>query len=157
MRERKVKCNTVNTITGLSSTSHINFPLILFLLHYDWFSSLSSDRHQESSSAEASICRKERCLEVLAGRSSATTEFLEQNDVHSSGKLEQQQRQMTDPKCASGEAEVSRNTERAVIDLCVSLTLEVAKSHLIFLDDSYDQKFGSKPNIQMQVKDIILR
>lgn len=64
---------------------------------------------------------------------------------------------MTDPKHASGEDGVSRNTERAVINLCVSLTLEVPKSHQISLDDSYDQKFQSKPNIQMQVKDIILR
>lgn len=112
---------------------------------------------QESRGAEDSICRKKRYLEELACRSSTTTEFLEQNDVHSSGKLQQQQREMTDPKCASEEAGVSRNTERAVMNLCVSLTLEVPKNHLISLDDSYDQKFQYKPNKQMQVKDIILR
>lgn len=64
---------------------------------------------------------------------------------------------MTDPKHASEEAGISRNTERAVMNLCVSLTLEVPKSHLLSLDDSYDQKFQSKPKKQMQVKDIILR
>lgn len=38
MREGQVECNAVNTITGLSSTSNINFLLILFLPHYNWFS-----------------------------------------------------------------------------------------------------------------------
>lgn len=71
------------------------------------------------------LSAEKRYLEVLACRSSTTTEFLEGNDVHSSGKREQQQREMTDPKCSSGIAGVSRNTERTVINLCVSLTLEV--------------------------------